>query len=182
MERKRTKGRQKIAIERIEKESDCFATFSKRRLGVFKKTSELCTLCNVDVGIIVYSPTGKPYSFFHPTMESVVDRFRNPNRRFDDSSRLLEAYTRTRAVQLNLMLDKLGEQLEAEKEREKQLDVHKNETGCCQGWWEGPIEKLNKEQVEQMTGWLENLQSQLISREKELKRRASSSFPSTSSP
>ncbi|KAK6142086.1 hypothetical protein DH2020_012188 [Rehmannia glutinosa] len=164
MDRKKTKGRQKIPIARIEKESDCFATFSKRRLGVFRKASEISTLCNVDIGIIIYSPTGKPFSFFHPTMESIVGRVQNQNPRLNDASRLLEAYTRNRVFQLNHMLDKFAGELEAEKEREKQLDnVVKSRTGGGgQGWWGEPVDNFNKEQVEEFTGWLKHLQTELV--------------------
>lgn len=173
MDKKRTKGRQKIAIEKIQKENDCFATFSKRRLGLFKKSSELSTLCNVDIGVFIFSPTGKPFSFFHPSMESVITRFQNPGQRSNDPTRLLEAYTRTRVLQLNQMLDNLAEQFDAEKEREKQLYC-KNETGSCRGWWEEPVENLDREQMEQLTGLLENLQSQLrCRREKNLKKPVS---------
>ncbi|GFP94864.1 agamous-like mads-box protein agl61 [Phtheirospermum japonicum] len=79
MDRKKTKGRQKIAIRRIERGSDFFASFSKRRLGLLRKASDLSTLCDLDVGIVIYSPTGKPFSFFHPTMESVIGRAQGPN-------------------------------------------------------------------------------------------------------
>ncbi|KAL6508902.1 hypothetical protein OROHE_021461 [Orobanche hederae] len=167
MEKKTTKGRQKIPIKRIEKESDCYATFSKRRLGLVRKASELSTLCNVDVGLVIYSPTGKPFSFFHPTMESVIGRsVQTPNQRSNnDGSRLIEAYTRTRILQLNKMLDKLGEHLEAEKGQEKELEVLKNEGGCSYrgDWWNEPLDDFSKEQVEQLVGWLENLQAELIS-------------------
>ncbi|XWS67526.1 hypothetical protein CRYUN_Cryun04dG0014000 [Craigia yunnanensis] len=52
-------GRQKITMEKIAKKNHLQVTFSKRRAGIFKKTSELCTLCGVDVEIIVFSPANK---------------------------------------------------------------------------------------------------------------------------
>ncbi|KAK4492015.1 hypothetical protein RD792_002803 [Penstemon davidsonii] len=122
-------GRQKIPIRKIQKEADCFATFSKRRLGLFKKASELCALCNIDMGILVYSPTGKPFSFFHPTMEHVVNQFQNPNKQLDDSSRLRYAYIRSKIVQLSQVLDNLSDQIEVEIERDK-LIADKNKTRC----------------------------------------------------
>ncbi|KAL3850733.1 hypothetical protein ACJIZ3_012615 [Penstemon smallii] len=168
MERKRTMGRQKIPIRKIEKEADCFATFSKRRLGLFKKASELCALCNIDMGIIVYSPTCKPFSFFHPTMEYVVNQCQNPNQQLDDSSRLRYAYIRSKIVQLSQVLDNLNDQIEVETEREK-LIADKNKTRCSKGWWEGSTEGLNKEQVQQLTTWFQNLQLQANNRQDELK-------------
>ena len=52
-------------------------TFSKRRTGLFKKANELATLCGAEVAIVVFSPGGKPFSFGHPTVDSVSDRFLN---------------------------------------------------------------------------------------------------------
>ncbi|CAA0838210.1 Agamous-like MADS-box protein AGL61 [Striga hermonthica] len=129
MEVKRTKGRQRIPIKRIERESDCFATFSKRRLGLFRKASELSKLCSIDIGLVVFSPTGKPFSFFHPTAESVFGRALSPSRRPNnsDAARLVEAHARTRVDQLNWMLERLEEQLETETEREGRMEVLKAE-------------------------------------------------------
>ncbi|KAK4340123.1 hypothetical protein RND71_041585 [Anisodus tanguticus] len=41
---KKTQGRRKIAIKPIDNQSGRHVTFSKRRLGLFKKASELCIL------------------------------------------------------------------------------------------------------------------------------------------
>ncbi|KAD7477342.1 hypothetical protein E3N88_00478 [Mikania micrantha] len=53
---KKSKGRQKIQMARMEKESNLLVTFSKRRSGLFKKASELCILCGLDIAIIAFSP------------------------------------------------------------------------------------------------------------------------------
>ncbi|XP_008790448.2 agamous-like MADS-box protein AGL29 [Phoenix dactylifera] len=68
-------GRRKIEIKRIEEEQTRQVTFSKRRSGLFKKASEIGTLCGAQVGILVYSPGGRPYSFGHPGFMEVSDRF-----------------------------------------------------------------------------------------------------------
>jgi len=34
-------------------------TFAKRRLGLFKKAYELSTLCNCEIGIIIFSENDK---------------------------------------------------------------------------------------------------------------------------
>ncbi|EFH63300.1 predicted protein [Arabidopsis lyrata subsp. lyrata] len=61
-------GRRKIEIEKIKNQSNLQVTFSKRRSGLFKKASELRTLCDAEIAIIVFSPGGKVYSFRHPNM------------------------------------------------------------------------------------------------------------------
>ncbi|KAH7660995.1 MADS box transcription factor domain-containing protein [Dioscorea alata] len=72
---KKTKGRQKIEIKKIESEDVCHVTFSKRRIGVFKKASDLSTLCGANIALVVHSPTGKPYSFGCPDVEEVINRY-----------------------------------------------------------------------------------------------------------
>ncbi|KAF5192518.1 Agamous-like mads-box protein agl62 [Thalictrum thalictroides] len=73
MVKKSSKGRQKIEIKRINDEATRQVTFSKRRSGVFKKASELSILCGVKLCVIVFSPGGKPYTFGHPNIESIID-------------------------------------------------------------------------------------------------------------
>uniref|UniRef100_A0A0E0LYB9 MADS-box domain-containing protein n=1 Tax=Oryza punctata TaxID=4537 RepID=A0A0E0LYB9_ORYPU len=68
-------GRQKIEIRRIESEEARQVCFSKRRAGFFKKASELSILCSAEVAAVVFSPAGKAYSFGHPSVECLLDRF-----------------------------------------------------------------------------------------------------------
>uniref|UniRef100_A0A7N2MJS5 MADS-box domain-containing protein n=1 Tax=Quercus lobata TaxID=97700 RepID=A0A7N2MJS5_QUELO len=116
MESKKTKGKQKIEMKKIDKEVS-LVTFSKRRFGINKKASELVTLCGAEVGVVVFSPAGKPFSFGHPSVESVANRFlkRNPPQAQEDSStHTLEAqYWRVRINELNQQCDELLRQLEA---------------------------------------------------------------------
>ncbi|KAG1330947.1 hypothetical protein COCNU_02G009150 [Cocos nucifera] len=55
--------RGKVQIRRIEDKASRQVTFSKRRGGLFKKARELAVLCDAEVGLIVFSPSGKPYEF-----------------------------------------------------------------------------------------------------------------------
>ncbi|CAN8229131.1 unnamed protein product [Cochlearia groenlandica] len=71
------RGRQKIEMVKIKKESSLQVTFSKRRFGLFKKASELCTLCGIQIVMIVFSPGGRAYSFGHPNVKDLIYRFLN---------------------------------------------------------------------------------------------------------
>lgn len=55
--------RQKIEIKRIDNLTARQVTFSKRRRGLFKKAQELSTLCGAELGLMVFSATGKLFSF-----------------------------------------------------------------------------------------------------------------------
>ncbi|XP_022857052.1 agamous-like MADS-box protein AGL62 [Olea europaea var. sylvestris] len=74
-------GRQKIKLAKIEIKNHLQITFSKRRTGFFKKASELCTLCRVEIAIIIFSPAGKVFSFRDPNVECIINRFlvQNPS-------------------------------------------------------------------------------------------------------
>ncbi|KAK1620242.1 hypothetical protein QYE76_025759 [Lolium multiflorum] len=74
--RPRGTGRKKIEIRPIESEEARQVCFSKRRTGLFKKVSELSTLCGAEVAAVVFSPGGKVFSIGHPSVDSVLDRFR----------------------------------------------------------------------------------------------------------
>ncbi|KAF3795862.1 MADS-box transcription factor [Nymphaea thermarum] len=56
-------GRGKIVIRRIDNSTSRQVTFSKRRNGLLKKARELAILCDADVGLIIFSSTGKLYDF-----------------------------------------------------------------------------------------------------------------------
>ncbi|KAJ3706091.1 hypothetical protein LUZ61_009796 [Rhynchospora tenuis] len=56
-------GRGRIEIKRIENTSSRQVTFSKRRGGLLKKANELAVLCDAQVGVIIFSYTGKMYDF-----------------------------------------------------------------------------------------------------------------------
>jgi len=73
--RKKTLGRRKIEIKPIKCMEARHVCFSKRREGLNKKASELCALTGAKVAVIVYSPAGKPYSFGHPSVSAVVERY-----------------------------------------------------------------------------------------------------------
>ncbi|PHT29366.1 hypothetical protein CQW23_31043 [Capsicum baccatum] len=51
-----SKGRKKVEIVKMKNESNMQVTFSKRRVGLFKKASELCTLCGAEIAIMGLPP------------------------------------------------------------------------------------------------------------------------------
>ncbi|KAL7089326.1 hypothetical protein ACP275_13G180500 [Erythranthe tilingii] len=72
--KKKTMGRRKIEIKKIEKKSSLQVTFTKRRMGLFRKASELSVLCGAEIAILVQSPADKIFSYGHPSVEALVDR------------------------------------------------------------------------------------------------------------
>ncbi|RWV92529.1 hypothetical protein BHE74_00019039 [Ensete ventricosum] len=76
LKRKKTsKGKQKIELQKIADKNALFISFSKRKNGVFTKASDLSTLCGTDVAVVVFSPTGRAFSFGSPAVVPIMERF-----------------------------------------------------------------------------------------------------------
>ncbi|KAF7106736.1 hypothetical protein CFC21_107451 [Triticum aestivum] len=65
--------RGKIVIRRIENMRSRQVTFSKRRRGLLKKARELAILCDVQVGVIIFSSTGRLYEYANSTATTTMD-------------------------------------------------------------------------------------------------------------
>ncbi|XVF01813.1 hypothetical protein REPUB_Repub04eG0121700 [Reevesia pubescens] len=58
-------GRKRLLMKRIDNPCSRQITYSKRREGILKKATELSTLCDTDVGLLMFSPTGRLTSYAH---------------------------------------------------------------------------------------------------------------------
>ncbi|KAK4599273.1 hypothetical protein RGQ29_009361 [Quercus rubra] len=71
-------GRVKLQIKRIENTTSRQVTFSKRRNGLIKKAYELSVLCDVDVALIMFSPSGRLGHFSgNKSIEEILVRYVN---------------------------------------------------------------------------------------------------------
>ncbi|CAL9748150.1 unnamed protein product [Musa acuminata subsp. burmannicoides] len=71
-------GRVKLQIKRIENNTNRQVTFSKRRNGLIKKAYELSVLCDIDIALIMFSPSGRLSHFSgRRRIEDVLARYVN---------------------------------------------------------------------------------------------------------
>ncbi|XP_017980912.1 PREDICTED: agamous-like MADS-box protein AGL66 isoform X1 [Theobroma cacao] len=71
-------GRVKLQIKRIENTTNRQVTFSKRRNGLIKKAYELSVLCDVDVAVMMFSPSGRVSLFSgNKSIEEILGRYVN---------------------------------------------------------------------------------------------------------
>ncbi|KZV28889.1 MADS-box transcription factor 3 [Dorcoceras hygrometricum] len=71
-------GRVKLQIKKIENTTNRQVTFSKRRNGLIKKAYELSVLCDVDVALIMFSPSGRVSIFSgNRSIEEIISRYVN---------------------------------------------------------------------------------------------------------
>ncbi|KAJ8768861.1 hypothetical protein K2173_023856 [Erythroxylum novogranatense] len=75
--------RQKIQIKKIDNITARQVTFSKRRRGLFKKASELSTLCDAEIALIVFSSTGKLFEYSNSSVKQVIERHNLQSKNLD---------------------------------------------------------------------------------------------------
>ncbi|KAL9673217.1 hypothetical protein QQ045_029471 [Rhodiola kirilowii] len=69
-------GRVKLEIKKIENTTNRQVTYSKRRNGLIKKAYELSVLCDVDLALIMFSPSGRPSLFSgKKSLEQILNRY-----------------------------------------------------------------------------------------------------------
>ncbi|KAM0862755.1 hypothetical protein ACQ4PT_045069 [Festuca glaucescens] len=69
---KKTKGRQRRELRRVEDKEPRQVTFSKRKAGLWKKASELALLCHARVAVVVVSEAGRAFAFGSPSADAIL--------------------------------------------------------------------------------------------------------------
>ncbi|CAL5209783.1 unnamed protein product [Lathyrus oleraceus] len=141
------RGRQKIEMKKMSNESNMQVTFSKRRGGLFKKASELSTLCGADMALVVFSPGEKVFSFGHPHVDTIIDRYlsRVPPQ-INGTMQFLEAQRSANVRELNNHLTEINSMLDIEKKCGDELS-NLRKAAEAQFWWACPIDGMNRAQV-----------------------------------
>ncbi|XP_010549551.1 PREDICTED: agamous-like MADS-box protein AGL62 [Tarenaya hassleriana] len=149
---KKTKGKQKILMKKIENMEDKLSTFSKRRSGIYKKFNDLIITCNAEIGFLMFTEADTPFSFGHPLIETVCDKLRNPlpPRAKTDTDSLADAREKQRIDRLNEEYENLLGELEGERERRKALEKLSEEKKIEECWFKAPVEKLNGDEIQLM--------------------------------
>ncbi|KAF7803189.1 agamous-like MADS-box protein AGL29 [Senna tora] len=179
---------EKIEMELVKDAGSRQVTFSKRRNGLFKKANELAILCGAEVAVVVFSPGGKPFSFGHPTVDAVAQKFLDyleptaaelggPSSNAPSSSSSRKRAS-GKVKTLNKRLERLTKELEKEKIKGEMLDraIEEGKKKLMDGSGPGPglgsgPEGLGK--LERMKRSLEKLRGDVKLRKKEMEAAAS---------
>ncbi|KAJ4724840.1 Agamous-like MADS-box protein [Melia azedarach] len=159
--RKKTRGRQKIEIKKLQNKSSLQVTFSKRRTGLFSKAMELCVLCGAEVGIIVFSPNGKIFVVGHPDFDIILNRYLGENQ-YDQATTVPLVQQHNREYEEALI------ELEMEKKRGKIIEEEKEKNNGGRAWWEESTDDMEIEELEEYVKALKNLRSKVESRVNEM--------------
>ncbi|XP_054801486.1 agamous-like MADS-box protein AGL29 [Prosopis cineraria] len=174
-------GRRKIKMEMVKDAGSRLVTFSKRRNGVFKKANELAILCGAELAIVVFSPGGKPFSFGHPSVDVVTQRFLRHLEEEDDDEEEAKypaggmsssKKASRKAEKLNQRLMNLTKQLEEEKKKGEMLDkaIEEKKFKCGLGPETSP-DDLSK--LERLRQTLEKLRDNVKLRKTEMEAASS---------
>ncbi|XP_020875559.1 agamous-like MADS-box protein AGL62 [Arabidopsis lyrata subsp. lyrata] len=157
-----TKGRQKIEMKKMKNESNLQVTFSKRSFGLFKKASELCTLCGAEILMIVFSPGGKVFSFGHPSVQDLIHRFENPNynsiivHQQNNSTYLV--FSQNERISLQVLTTQ-----EKEKNKRMVLDIMKESREQRGNWYEKDVKDLDMNETNHLISALQDVKKKLVS-------------------
>ncbi|XP_037446322.1 agamous-like MADS-box protein AGL29 [Triticum dicoccoides] len=174
--RKLSMGRQKIEIRRIESEEARQVCFSKRRAGLFKKVSELAVLCGAEVAAVVFSPAGKAFSFGHPSVEAILDRFIPSAAAQVGAAAGLGAAGDRNLAELNRQYGQLREQLEAEKARkdraEEAMAEERAKGSPAAAWLDADLRDLGEEELMAFAAALADVQTAVSARANQVLQEA----------
>ncbi|XP_023733276.1 agamous-like MADS-box protein AGL62 [Lactuca sativa] len=176
MNKKRTKGKQKIDIKKIEDPNSLQVAFSKRRTGLFKKAAEICVLTGAQIAILVTSPADRFYGFRHPNTDVLFDDFLNDNNTYAATNTTTGGETGTTQKnylspapppimeEFNQHYSEVSRELEAEKKRGGKIP----ESSGASRWYEEPVDGLDVEEAQQYLCSLDELKKKVLTRAVEL--------------
>ncbi|KAK4263469.1 hypothetical protein QN277_028869 [Acacia crassicarpa] len=177
-------GRVKLKIKRLENTNGRQATFAKRKNGIIKKATELSILCDIEIILLMFSPSGKPSLCrgLRSNMEEVIEKFAqlSPQERAKRKLESLEALKKTfRKLDHDVNIQEfLGTNSQTEEDLRNQsrllqtkISEIRNRLSC----WTKPDKINNVEQLGQMEHSLreslnniqirkENIQKQQLAR------------------
>ncbi|KAK8446642.1 hypothetical protein SEVIR_9G518400v4 [Setaria viridis] len=174
--------RERIAIRRIDNLAARQVTFSKRRRGLFKKAEELSILCDAEVGLVVFSATGKLFNFASSSMKQIIDRYDSHSKtlqKSEASSKLQSHVNDSTCVRLreelaeaSLKLRQMrGEELQRLSVQQLQELEKTLESGL------GSVLKIKSQKILDEINGLERKRMQLIEENSRLKEQVNSCPP-----
>ncbi|XP_077218061.1 agamous-like MADS-box protein AGL80 [Tasmannia lanceolata] len=133
-------ARKKVTLAWITNDSARKVTLRKRRKGLMKKARELSTLCDAEVGVIVYGPNDpQPEVWAEPDMDRIIHKFKSMPVMEQTKKRLnLEGFIRQRISKLREKSMKVEK-----KNRETEMTILMNQCLAGKGLDDAKMEDLN---------------------------------------
>ncbi|KAK7388926.1 hypothetical protein VNO78_23754 [Psophocarpus tetragonolobus] len=144
-------GRVKLKIKKLESISNRHVTYSKRKSGILKKAKELSILCDIDIVLLMFSPTGKSTLLQgeRGNIEEVIAKFAqlSPQERAKRKMESLEALKKTfkkldHDVKIQDFLGSSSQTVEELSHQVRMLQTHITEVHQRLSYWNN-LEKIN---------------------------------------
>ncbi|XP_010480918.1 PREDICTED: agamous-like MADS-box protein AGL61 [Camelina sativa] len=142
-------------------------TFYRRKQNIYTKLSELSILCGADVGFLVYSNSGIPYTLGSPSFEVVAKRFLNSEGSSSTSlpqQSNIDIQHKEKMEELCKVYNRLLEKADAEKQKGMAMAKAEAEALPVEKdvWWRvDPTTVKDKEVLKQLLEQYEDLYEKL---------------------
>ncbi|XP_073295420.1 agamous-like MADS-box protein AGL65 isoform X1 [Primulina huaijiensis] len=152
-------GRVKLKIQRLENLSSRQVTYGKRRAGILKKAQEISVLCDIDIILLMFSPTGKPSIFRGPrsNIDEMIAKYAQltPKERAKRRLESLESLKRNfkkldQDVDIEEFLDASTSSIEEMQNRVRMLRDQLTQVHNRLSWWTNPDKIEDVEHLNQM--------------------------------
>ncbi|WJX56554.1 hypothetical protein P8452_42203 [Trifolium repens] len=156
-----TRKRKIGEIKNVEKSNKCDVMFSKRKIGLFNKVTELSILCKARTALIIASPNKELHACGYPNCDAVIQQFLTGKDSMDDSEKKKqEEVVETLRLEYEAIEDKLTEE---EKNLKAIIDSKSKSDSIFPCWWGDSIDDMDLESLEEFTTSLQNLRLNLSS-------------------
>jgi hypothetical protein len=133
--------------------------FSKRKIGLFNKVTELSVLCNAKTALIVTTPDKKLYACGYPNCDAVIQQFlTGKDTMEDDEKKKQEDIVETIRLEYEAIEEKLKEE---ENNLEVIIDEKNKSNSIFPLWWGDSIDDMDLASLEEFKSSLQNLKLNL---------------------
>ncbi|XP_045802362.1 agamous-like MADS-box protein AGL62 [Trifolium pratense] len=138
------------------------ADFSKRKLGLFNKVTELSILCKAKTALIIRSSNNELDACGYPDCDAVVQQFLAGKVITEDyDKKKKEEVVEIQRLEYETIVDKLMELKEEEKNLEAINDEAEKSGYGIPDWWNGSIDDMSLESLQEFKNSLETLKLNL---------------------
>ncbi|XP_021910461.1 agamous-like MADS-box protein AGL30 isoform X2 [Carica papaya] len=183
-------GRVKLKIKRLENINGRQATYAERKHGIMKKANELSILCDIDIVLLMFSPTsGKPSlcTGRRSSIEEVIAKFAQltPQERAKRKLESLEALKKTfkkldHDVNIQEFMGTSNQTIEDLTNQARLLQTQLSEIHRRLSYWTNPEKISNVEHLEQMENSLRESLNQIRAHRENLGKQQLISLECTS--
>ncbi|XP_022959860.1 truncated transcription factor CAULIFLOWER D-like [Cucurbita moschata] len=157
-------GRKKIELKRIEDMCNRHVTFCKRRSGLIKKARELSVLCDVEVGLVVFTNRGRLYEFCSgDSLLNIIKRYQSHFEGRSQSQSPNEVDTKEHEESEETLMVSFGKLLQTIQSHVEEPDFKKlnvNDMVHLENQLEASLDKIKSQRVEAMmenSSWIDNM-------------------------